>query len=357
MQRTFLNKQVGQIIFIFVSLMPFIPFTAAAQIALLDEPIPLKPKEFYIAGVNDDRTDKSATAQVAIKTTIEPTDLKGGTVEAVRQFIEHNLPKDQSLKPVVIDLKDLKLKETILPNGSVDGHIQLHLSFGLQKNYGTEHLVDYNSGLHYVRRIDNVVTIERNLHLLLVNGLVYFNDWMKANADHNRKLAKNVKLIFTDYTEKTEGDTIYYSASRPLTWADFQSHIRATSVFEAQVMPGFGYNQQAEMIKGTINVKIAVKTYVPKSACWANYSGRDDYTLNHEQRHFDIVKIISDQFKQKILDQKLTPDNFEAIINMQYLDSYRDMDAMQEAYDKETSHGTNRFAQGKWNDRIDKELK
>ncbi|MDB5009909.1 MAG: hypothetical protein JWQ06_698, partial [Mucilaginibacter sp.] len=81
------------------------------------------------------------------------------------------------------------------------------------------------------------------------------------------------------------------------------------------------------------------------------------YALNHEQRHFDIVKIITEQFKQKVLAEKLTPDTFEAFINMQYLDSYRDMDAMQKAYDKETSHGINRFVQTEWNDRIDKELK
>ena len=69
------------------------------------------------------------------------------------------------------------------------------------------------------------------------------------------------------------------------------------------------------------------------------------------------MKIISEQFKQKILAKPLTPDTYEAIINIQYLDSYRDMTAMQKAYDKETAHGMNRIAQEAWNQRIDKELK
>lgn len=122
-------------------------------------------------------------------------------------------------------------------------------------------------------------------------------------------------------------------------------------------MPAFGYDQQAEIMNGTIHVKVDVKVYIPKSACWASGNAHDAYGLNHEQRHFDIAKIIAEQFKQKIASQQLTPDNFEAVINMQYLDSYRDMDAMQKAYDKETSHSRNVTAQQKWDDRIDKELK
>jgi hypothetical protein len=42
---------------------------------------------------------------------------------------------------------------------------------------------------------------------------------------------------------------------------------------------------------------------------------------------------------------------------MQYLDSYRDMYAMQKAYDKETRNGRNEYAQSKWNNDIDKGLK
>lgn len=345
------------LLFIFILLGPFKTF---AQLILSDEPILLKPKEFYVAAVNDERNDKPLLQLIikdpAGKLVSQAVDLLGGIPVSIRRFIEHNLSKDKTLRPVMISIKEFKMIETVLTDGRIDGHLKLHLSFGLQKPYGTEHLVDYDGGLHYIRDINNSATTEHSLRGILTASLVYFNDWVKANADTNRKLAKGVQLSFTDYTEKPEGDTIYYSFKRPLTWADFQSRIRPTGFFEAQVMPSIGYDQQAEMIKGIIHVKIAMKAYVPKSACWVNYSGRDDYTLNHEQRHFDIVKIISEQFKQKILSGQLTPDNFEAIINMQYLDSYRDMDTMQTAYDKETHHGTNKYVQSMWNDRIDKEL-
>jgi hypothetical protein len=58
-----------------------------------------------------------------------------------------------------------------------------------------------------------------------------------------------------------------------------------------------------------------------------------------------------------MMAKKLTPDNYEALLNMQYLDSYRDMNVMQKAYDDETNHGINQSAQDTWNAKIDKELK
>ncbi|MDB5111588.1 MAG: hypothetical protein JWR67_2702, partial [Mucilaginibacter sp.] len=321
MRQRFFKKAINHLLFLFICI-ALTSYKTNGPIVLSDEPMPFKPGEYYIAGVTDERVDKNTIAQIVIheqanKPLIQATDLQGGAAVAIGRFIEHNLSKDQSLRPVIIKLKEFKLTEANMSNGSVDGHIRLFLSFGLQKDYGVEHLVDYHGGLHYTRYGNNTTSIEPHVRSILKNSLVYFNDWMKANVDFNRKLAKNVQISFTNYTEQPEGDTIYYSAHRPLTWDDFQSKFTPRGNVEAEVMPSIGYNYQAEIIKGTINVHLAMKAYVPKSACWANYSGRDDYALNHEQRHFDIVKIITEQFKQKVLAEKLTPDTFEAFINMQ----------------------------------------
>ncbi len=97
-------------------------------------------------------------------------------------------------------------------------------------------------------------------------------------------------------------------------------------------------------------------TYVAKSDSWVG-NLRDDYGLNHEQRHFDIARVITRQFQKKISAAGLTPDTYEAFISMQYLDSYRDMNALQKAYDKETRHGINEQAQSVWNKKIDEMLR
>lgn len=340
MQTTTFNKQNCLFFLHIISLLLF-SFTAFGQSAAIAEPAPFKPAGYYIAGVNDERAEKPVAG--------------GITLAPIRQYFAQQVQKNTSKTPVIITIKALTMTETPYGDG-VDGRIKLHLSFGLEKNYGVEPLTDYRGALNYKRSGGNRVAIERDLRSLLRASLVYFNDWIQSNAASNRKLAKNVKISFTNYTEELEGDTIYYSPKRPLTWSDFQSRIRPSSKFMAVIMPSLGYTQEAKLVDGTIHVKIAVKAFLPKSASYADVTGRNAYTLNHEQRHFDIVKIISEQFKQKILARPLTPDTFEAIINIQFLDSFRDMNAMQKAYDKETSHGLNRIAQEDWNQRIDKEL-
>jgi hypothetical protein len=360
MRKTAINTLVCSLFLTLISLL-FLNYDASAQIVLLDEPIPIKPTGFYIAGVQDNRHDKTKPADIIIKSATnklvsESMGLEGGTAGAIKRYIDKNLPKNSSGRPVIICIEQLKLQETVLSEGSIEGRLNLKLSFSLEKDYGLEPLITYPGALRYRRSPTAQITVERNLRRMIGSGLSYFDEWMKANLGSDRKLARAVKISFTDYQNKTAGDTIYYDPKRPLTWADFQSRNKPPGMYQASVMPSIGYTQDADLENGTLLVRIAVKAYVPKSACWANPTDRNDYYLNHEQRHFDIAKIIAEQFKKKVLAKKLTPDDYEGFINMQYLDSYRDMNVMQKAYDDETNHGINRFAQDTWNARIDKEL-
>lgn len=331
------------------------------DIVLLDEPLLFKPNGFYIDNVTDERTAKESVATVAIGSkTIKPVlreaNLKDGVAPAIARFITRNLEKNAYQIPVKIAVKDIKLTETILPNGGVDGRVTLSLSFGQEKNYGTQQLVNYSGNAHYVRTIDDNKAVELRLRSLIKSGLVYFNNWMVINLPVNPKLAKDVRFTFTDYSDNVEGDTIYYSPSRPLTWKDFQSKIRPDGPFDAVVMPGFGYELNESIKGGVIHVQLALKTYVAKSDSWAGGT-RNSYALAHEQRHFDIARIITKQYQQKITNAALTPDTYQAFISMQYLDSYRDMNAMQRAYDKETRHGLDTYAQSGWNKKVAELLK
>jgi hypothetical protein len=362
MNRTILNTYTKYLSSGILVLLLFSSFQSEVPIVLKDEPIELTGQSFYVAELKDQRSSKGPVAELEVKApgnkvSIATSNLQGGPETAIGRYLSRNLHVEKSLWPVVIQIKELKITESTAPDGRISGQISLALSFGLQKDYGFEHLIDYPGRLRYLRSIDNSASVERNLRSMLKGGLVYLNDWIKDNSATSRKLVKSVQISFGDYTEKTEGDTIYYSPTRRLTWADFQSKLRPLGPYQASVMPSIGYTQESKIDHGVIKAKILLKAYLPKSASWANYSGRDDYALNHEQRHFDIVKIIAEQFRKKVLAKRLTPDTYEAFINMQYLDSFRDMNTMQKAYDAETAHGQNHFAQEQWNSRIDQELK
>lgn len=345
-------------IFIFFAGILLIPAKGAGQIILNNLPVGFKPDEFYISAVHDERETKVPIARLLVgnqtnKMIARQVDLQNGPVTAISRYLHKNLQKDQSLTAVVMGIKELNIKETALSDGNVSGKVVLRASFGLPKDYGVEALVTTQYNINYVRSPGLSPQLEGYVRSILKSSLLYFNNWMNANVKSDPRLAKSVRFTFSDYTEKNEGDTIYYSPKRKLRWDDFQSRNISSSKYQALVMPGIGYNQDAKIVNGVVHVHISVKTYLPKSAAWSRATGRDAYTLNHEQRHFDIVKIISEQFKEKVRHAELKPDTYDAFLNMQYLDSFRDMHSMQKAYDKETSHGLNRIAQASWDEKID----
>lgn len=331
---------------------------------MADERLPVIPKEFYIAKVIDKRTDRSpvalllpATNAKGVQAKTYPVDLQGGALPAIKLFINNNLARNGNLRPLVISLKKISIRETALAGNAVEGRIDLILSFGLDRGEDDmQYLAEYKGNAVYNRDISRTGDIEPTLRHVLINALLYINNWMNQQAGTNIKLTRGVKVVFTDYIEKPEGDSIYYSYKRPLTWADFQSKV-PVSRYEAEVFPTIGYDEHVEIENGIIIMRLAIKACLPKSASWAKEGSRNDYTLNHEQRHFDIAKIAAERFKQKIKARKLTTDNYDGPINEEYLDAYREMSNLQKQYDDETHHGTDPAEQQKWNGMIDRELK
>jgi hypothetical protein len=356
-------RPLGKMLMIIALLLP--QFSKAqkiiAPIVLNNEQLPVLPKEFYVAAVTDERDDRSAVAWLLPTTEATPitpqykVDFKYGAQAAIKQFVNYAIPPDKALRPVIVRIKKLKLAESLLAGGRVEGKMEVALSFDLKRAYDNVHLVDYRTSSTYNRTIGQQYDVETLLRHTLEAGLIYFNTWINREADNNIKLAKGVKLIFTDYTEQPEGDTIYYSAKRPLRWDDFKA-VPIGGKYEASVLPSIGYNERVEIINGIVNIHLAIKTYLPKSASWVRNGSSTDYSLNHEQRHFDIVKIIAERFKQKLMSEKLPVDNYDGYINVDYLEAFREMNMMQDQYDNETSHGTNSYAQQQWNEKIDKEL-
>jgi hypothetical protein len=351
------------LIYAFVSILVFTGFgnvqKSDGPITLHDEKLNFIPHEFYIADVADEREDRNTVASLLENnpdhsSAVKQIDLKGGAVISIKNFLDRNLHRDTTLRPVMTTLKEFKITETGAPAGRVTGHLAIVVSFSMQLSYNTVHLVDYTSGAHYDRPDSQPADAEAILRHGIEGALSYFNTWMNTQAETNALLAKKVKITFTDYTEKPEGDTIYYSPKRPLTWADFKDRPRENG-FEAEIFTSLGYIERNEVVKGIVNVSMAIKVDLPKNDCWVK-GDREAYTLNHEQRHFDIEKLAGEHFKQRLSAIDLPVDNFYGPINIEYLEALRDAAHMQKQYDTETQHGRNRPEQERWNEKIDKEL-
>jgi hypothetical protein len=332
-----------------------------APISLHPQMLAVAPKEFYIAKVVDQRTEQAAVAWVfplpviKQKPVLQAVDLQGGGLNAIQNFIWQSFPQNKKLRPVLIKIKECKVVESITAPGRVEGKVALSLSFDLIADPVNIHLTDYRIDTKYIRPDNQINVVEPALRESLISALKYLNSWMNNQANSNPKLANNVKVIFKDYKEKVEGDTIYYAVNRPLTWNDFQEKPRSGK-FAAVVFPSLAFEEKQEVINGEIRLHVNMKIYVPKSACWVKDEARTDYTLNHEQRHFDIVAIVGKRFEQKIKAAKLPVTNYDGIINFEYYESFREMNHLQDQYDDETQHGINTTQQERWNKQIDQDL-
>src|SRR5690554_3950876 len=345
----------------------FLLFSIGVKAASLQfqEPIPLvvkplgfTPDEFYIAGLLDLRKDPSAVAWLIPTGSkdgkTQAVDLEGGGKKAIENFLTNSFQQDKSLRPVLVRLKTCRIIERTGGNGAIDGELTLEIAFDLQKEKSSVHLVDYRGGVKYKRSANQRGTAASGLQRALTGALEFLHEWMQREVDTNPKLAESVIVIFEDQVENVDNDTVFYNPSRPLVWDDFRAEPRGGK-YSASIFPSFAWEGGSRVVDGTIYLNLKVKVYMLKSSSWVRTTSA--YGLNHEQRHFDIVKIVVERFKKRLLDMPLTPDDYEGVLGYQYLETYREMNRLQDQYEEETKNGMNKAAQQKWNEWIDEELR
>lgn len=319
-----------------------------------------EPKEFHIKGVIDDRTDRSPVAflvrNISSGSQLETVDLEGGAIPAVEKYVFGALPRDQSLRPVVIRIRDMKIIEVLTDSksGLVEGEVYLDFSFELEREDELVHLLDFQGGVSYKRGVRQFSVIEPVLRKSINNSLNYFNDWMEREATQDIKLAGDVTIKIRDYREDNQDDTVFYNPKRPLTWEDFTGRPRFNN-YAASIFASISYEGNSWIEEGEVIVDLVFKTYMLKSSSWVKGTN-NSYGLNHEQRHFDIARIIMERLKEKVSNMDLQPHNYDRKVSFHYLEAYREMNKMQEQYDRETAHGLNARAQERWNQLIDEEL-
>ncbi|MEJ8802598.1 hypothetical protein [Pontibacter sp. H249] len=340
------------------------PVANTEPIVLKEEPLPIAPKEFYIAKVVDDRPNKKAIAHLfpatvgaAMPTKAITVDLKGGTQMALQNYLRKTLPYNTKLRPVTMRLKELKVTESAPAKSRVEGRVVAHVAFSYLRDGEQVPLMEHEGGIRYNRPASQLDVVEPSIRQVLTESLRYFDGWMNQEANRSELLAKSLKVSFTDYTIDRKDDTVFYSLNRPLNWMDFMANPTKESRYAAAVYPGFAYEGRNEVKNGVIHLNLTMKVFVVKSASWAKTAARDAYTLNHEQRHFDIVKLVAERFKQKLHPDSLSIADYNSIMQYKYIESFREMNRLQEQYDRETAHGTKQLEQARWNQKIDDELR
>ena len=326
--------------------------------------LPIIPREFYVARVLDARADRTPVATLLLPpATGKPgslvkqnVDLQGSTLVAFRDFVRQSVPRDAALRPVTVELTECRVTETPAPNGAVEGRVAVAMRFGWTREGQLLPLTDYRGAARYGRPAARPDAVAPVLQQALTEALLYFNAWINRQVTTNEKLATSLAVSFADYAGPAEADTVFYSPARPLTWADFTAAPR-TAGYAAAVFPSFSYSGQPEIVAGKLSIHLTFKVFVVRSSSWVGPGQRSAYNLNHEQRHFDLVQLVVERYKRRVPADSLTLADYNSQLQYQYIESYREMNRVQEQYDAETLHGRDAAAQQRWNQRIDAELR
>ncbi|QHL87233.1 hypothetical protein GU926_07225 [Nibribacter ruber] len=334
-----------------------------APIQLRAEKLPFIPNEFHIAEVVDERVSQKTIGTLvppfttpALPPAAQTVDFQGGAVLAITTYLQQSLAQNASLRPITLKIKEYQVTETPGDKGKVNGQVAISVAFELRREGKQIHLLDYKSGARYIRSSHQLTVVESTLRKLLNGSLEYLHLWMEREAAGNEKLAKGLQVHITDHLENTEPDTLFYDPNQPLNFSDFKGR-RPPNNFAASIFPGLSYESTATMDKGIIHIKIHVKVYALRELTQIQDNARDARTLNHEQRHFDIVKVAAERFKQRIQPQKLTIEDYDSMIQYEYLKALWEIGDEQKKYDADTSHGISSAGQAKWNAYLDEELK
>lgn len=342
------------------------PSATPPTLALRPAPAAIRPTEFYVAAVLDERPERGAVAWLLTRPAktapgapaVQPLDLPGGALTALREFVRQSVPRNAQLRPLTIRLRECRLREAPGAPGWAAGQLTLSLAFEWQRGGRVIPLTTYTGAARYTRPLSSSFdAAEPVLRQALVEALKYLDGWMSREAATNRKLATVLRVQHQDYPFRHEIDTLFYSPAHPLTFDDFLAVPRPRHGAAGAVFPSFAYTAEARMRGGALHLAVQTKVFVVRSSSWLLPSAHDARALNHEQRHFDLVQLVAERFQRKAVADSLTLDNYDARMQYQYLDSWREMNRLQDQYDAETAHGQNQAAQQRWDQRIEAELR
>lgn len=132
-----------------------------------------------------------------------------------------------------------------------------------------------------------------------------------------------VTVKWLPHVPPVNSDTIYYNASRKLTWPDFKGTPGKPADALAITSSGLGYVATMQSLNGKTAIDINVYCYFSKQSSWVRPGKESDYALNHEQHHFDITYIITSLFIQKLKQAKFTRNNYGSEVEKIYKESCR----------------------------------
>jgi hypothetical protein len=329
-----------------------ISFQTLAQLSIDLKPqsYNFKEKAYFYQSVIDTRKSPFLLGQIFNKDKSKvDLVLTGGTEIAFLSHTKRNFQPKADSRPLMVKIKALSFYETKRNDGLIDGKVELKLSVYALFDNDTTMLCEPRSSSKYQRSINNFGQndFEGILRELWVSCMRFTDDYIALNSSKMEVFNTGVNIIILPYETVNKRDTIHY-LSRAVTWNDFKAEPRE-SKYSAAIFPAISLGSQLTVKDNKLTAILKPQVYMIPSQSWAKNFAKDASGLRHEQIHFDITKVVMDRLLRKLKNIKSsTIDDLSSIIQYEYLEAFREMNRLQDAYDSESNHNLNASKQTEW---------
>lgn len=313
-------------------------------------------KHYFLADVIDSRKEKGKSlGRVVRYTQSQPLSLQKNLENVAFDFWDYSLTvRENNQIPVVARIKVFGINETREAPGRIKGESFIYVEFVWYRTREELLLTSYRAKGNYTRP-ESSPTYEEFLGKMLGDAMIYFDKWMTLNNGKNPALVRGVRLVIENDYQAPKADTVFYHPSKPLRYSDFKAEPKSGR-YAAMVFTSISYEGNSRVDNNLLEVIVKLKVYVVKSMSWMRPESRTPQVLKHEQTHFDIARISAERFKKKLDKLELTVSDHDSQIQYQFLESYREMNHLQKAYDRDTRHGLNPEEQRRWEEMVKNEL-
>lgn len=163
-----------------------------------------------------------------------------------------------------------------------------------------------------------------------------------------------ILFIFSVLAIKAQDkNEIYWTDSIKLVWDDFRGHPQKS-------------NPSAAISHCSISFDIAVKNDTAiihvyntfnKQKSWVKKGSKNDYILNHEQKHFDISEVFARKLRKQLLEEEFEFSTIQKKLTKIVENIYKEAEKYQNLYDKETKHSLIKEKQEEYDLLIENQLK
>ncbi|TYZ14218.1 DUF922 domain-containing protein [Hymenobacter lutimineralis] len=144
-----------------------------------------------------------------------------------------------------------------------------------------------------------------------------------------------------------------WSASRPLSWADFQARPGAPVTLAALTSA----NIDVKVGCSDFKFSAAVKAVFTPTESWVREPGKASaQLLRHEQVHFDLTEVHARQMRQKLALMQFDCDKLQPALNSYTKVAFLAWQREEARYDQETNHGLNAARQQQWETAVQQRL-